>query len=64
MTPITPQELQERRKALSLSQAKLAMLLGVDVMTVSRWERGVREIPPYLSLTLEALEYRASRHSL
>jgi DNA-binding transcriptional regulator YiaG len=57
---MTAQELRERREALSLSQGKLAALLGVDVMTISRWERGVRTMPPFLGLALEALERRAA----
>lgn len=39
-----------------ISQAGLAKLLGVDVMTVSRWERGIVNIPSYLHLALDALE--------
>ena len=49
-------ELREKRKALEMTQAQLAKALGVNVMTVSRWERGLRSIPPYLSLSLEAVE--------
>lgn len=37
---------------MDLSQAELAAQLEVDVMTVSRWERGVRSIPPFLRLAL------------
>jgi len=36
----------------------LAEALGVIPLTVSRWERGVREIPSFLGLALEALECR------
>jgi len=34
------QTLAERRKELKLSQAALGAKVGVDGMTVSRWERG------------------------
>ena len=49
-------ELKEKRKVLEMTQAQLAKALGVNIMTVSRWERGLRSIPPYLSLSLEAIE--------
>lgn len=49
-------ELKQRREALEMTQEQLANQLGVNVMTVSRWERGLRTIPPHLSLALEAIE--------
>ena len=51
-----PKQLQKWRKVNGISQAGLAKLLGVDVMTVSRWERGIVNIPSYLHLALDALE--------
>jgi transcriptional regulator with XRE-family HTH domain len=54
---MTPKQLKEWRKKTGFSQVRLARLLGVDVMTVSRWERGIRQsIPPYLHITLECIE--------
>ena len=53
---MTSAELRAWRTSLGISQAMLARLLKVDVMTVSRWERGVRSIPPFLDLALEHLE--------
>jgi DNA-binding transcriptional regulator YiaG len=49
-------QLQEWRRRNGYSQGKLSKVLGVDVMTVSRWERQVTAIPPFLHLTLECLE--------
>ncbi len=40
------------------SQAQLAKILSVDVMTISRWERGVRGIPPFLHLALRCVEMK------
>ena len=39
-------DLQERRKALGLSQMELAGLVGVSLLTIQLWERGVSEPKP------------------
>jgi len=51
-----PEQLFNWRKKNGYSQSQLARVLKVDVMTVSRWERGVREIPSFLHLALECME--------
>ena len=51
-------ELRNWRQKNGFSQGQLARVLGVDVMTVSRWERGVREIPSFLHLALAYLELK------
>lgn len=53
---MTSEDLKLWRERVGLSQSQLARALAVDVMTVSRWERGVRDIPPYLHLALWAVE--------
>jgi transcriptional regulator with XRE-family HTH domain len=53
---MTPQELKDWRTAAHLTQGELAALLLVDHMTVSRWERGLRAVPPFLHLALKYLE--------
>jgi transcriptional regulator with XRE-family HTH domain len=55
---MTGDELQRKRKRMGLSQGQLADELGVDLGTVSRWEREARTIPPFLHLALEALAAR------
>jgi len=56
-----PKELKAWREKNDYSQSELAKVLGVDVMAVSRWERGVYSIPPYLHLALWALVKQAKR---
>ena len=58
-TPIMDSsELSKWRKDQGYTQRHLADLLGVDVMTVSRWERNLRNIPPFLHLALKYLEVK------
>lgn len=56
IAPMTKDELKKWRADNGYSQAKLATTLGVASMTVTRWEMGIRSIPPYLHLALKALE--------
>jgi transcriptional regulator with XRE-family HTH domain len=49
-------DLKAWRSKTGYSQTKLANVLDIDVMTVSRWERDVRSIPPFLHLALKWLE--------
>ncbi len=50
------EELKLWRTYRGYSQAALAKALGVAVMTVSRWETGLRTIPSFLHLALRCLE--------
>ncbi len=56
---MTPTELYQRRLAIGVKQSGLAELLGVHVITVSKWERGVVPVPRWLHLALWAIEHRA-----
>ena len=58
---MTREELKTWRLSKGLSQAKLARLLNVTVMAVSRWERGVRSIPALLPMALDGLERQLER---
>lgn len=42
---MTPTAVKRIRKALGLTQEQLAKVLGVDRVTVARWELGLRAIP-------------------
>jgi DNA-binding transcriptional regulator YiaG len=53
---MTSAQLIAWRKKVGYSQVQLAEVLAVDVMTISRWERGVRGIPPFLHLALRCVE--------
>ena len=53
---MTNEELKQWRKDNGYSQGKLAKALSVHIMTISKWERGIRELPPFLRLALRALE--------
>jgi len=58
---MTPKELKQWREANGYSQSRLAEALSVHIMTVSRWERKAREIPPFLNLALNWLEYEGGK---
>jgi transcriptional regulator with XRE-family HTH domain len=55
---MTGKELQAWRRKQGLTQEELALCLGVIRITITRWETGVRAVPSFLPLALEALEYR------
>jgi transcriptional regulator with XRE-family HTH domain len=58
---MTPDELRQRRKALRLSQRKLAEALGVTQHTVSRWEEGKITLTAPRSLWLDVEMRRIER---
>lgn len=61
---MTGPELRTRREVLGLTQQALAERLGIDSMTVSRWERGEHGIPPYLHLALLEIANNPLWHGL
>jgi transcriptional regulator with XRE-family HTH domain len=58
---VTPEELRQRRKALGLSQRRLAEALGVTQHTVSRWEEGKIALTAPRSMWLDAEMKRVER---
>ena len=60
-------DLWKRRKALGLSQMELARLVGVSLLTIQIWERGVSEPKPENKEKLERMlneleeKYKANR---
>lgn len=49
---------KKMRRAKHYSQSQLAKEFDVTIQTVSRWERGVVEIPRVVELALSALKPR------
>ncbi len=56
-----PPELKKWRAANGYTQGELAEVLGVALMTVSRWECGTREIPSFLHLALKAIPKKGGK---
>jgi len=56
---MTPQDLKQWRIKNGYTQVTLSEALKTHSMTISQWERGIREIPSFLHLALDALEYKA-----
>lgn len=55
---MTPLDLRVWRVRQQLTQGELAVILGVSINTVNRWECGEARIPGFLPLALETLERR------
>ena len=54
------------RRKLNLTQRQMAAALGVDPMTVSRWERlenNIKPAPVIAALAVECLTRRAAEYS-
>ena len=61
---MTSNDLKKWRKRNGYSQGRLAKVLGVIPLTVSRWELEVRAIPSFLHLALECLELKGGGEKL
>jgi transcriptional regulator with XRE-family HTH domain len=48
-------EFKRRRQGMKLTQRELGELLGYDEMSISRFERGEREIPRSVALAIDNL---------
>lgn len=55
---MTGAQIKTLREQMGLSQRELAQAFGVDVGTVSRWERSVQVPPRYVELALAELQRR------
>ena len=55
VTAMSGRELKAARERLGLTQAELAKAVGVQRVTVARWEAGLRKIPPMLTLAMKTL---------
>lgn len=53
---MTSNELAKWRERNRCSQGVLSIVLGVDIMTVSRWERDIQKVPSFLGLALKYVE--------
>lgn len=53
---LTPAELKSARARLGFSQEKLAFALGVNRLSVVRWEGGLHRIPLMVTLAIKLLE--------
>ena len=58
---MTTKGFKKMRLKKGYSQSQLAQELGVNVITVSRWEREAVAIPRMAELSLEALKPRRKR---
>ena len=58
-----PEEMKRRREALGLTQAQLARELGLDSITVSRYERCVHPIAKTVDLAFELGEMRPRKEA-
>jgi transcriptional regulator with XRE-family HTH domain len=54
--PRAAREVRRRRVAMELTQAELGALLGINRMSVSRWERGVHPVRVSFWIAIDRIE--------
>lgn len=57
---MTPRQLSTLRHRLGWTQARLAEVLDVHKMTVSKWERGTQPVPRSVEIAMHCLSEHAS----
>src|SRR5947207_4964129 len=62
--PPSPGYLRSLREALGLTQSELARKLGVNKLTVSRWERGELRPRPSSVRAVRSLRNRSAKHGV
>lgn len=55
---MNPPKLYQWRVENDYTRIRLGKSLGVTTMTVYRWEKGTRDMPPFLYLALRYLELK------
>ena len=58
---MTSEELKKWRTENGYLQAELAGILGVAMMTISRWETETRSIPSFLHLALKSIPKKGGK---
>lgn len=61
MLNVNANELITYREKIGLTREELARELKTSYVTVFRWEKGERAMPPYLELALETIERKLSK---
>lgn len=51
-----PRDIDAMRQRLSLKQSDLAAIMGVNVRTIKRWERGIMCMPHPASVMLDMID--------
>ncbi len=55
--PVTPERLHEWRTSRKLSFAQMSDLTGIHRTSLSKWEAGEGDAPPWLGFVLGAIAY-------